>query len=112
MEKTLFQKIIDREISADIVYDDDRVCAFKDINPQAPIHILVIPKEPIASVSEMSSNDKELVGELVYRAKKIAEKEGVDDYRLVINNGIGAGQTVFHLHVHILAGRPFGWPPG
>ncbi len=109
---TIFQKIIDREIPADIVYEDEEVCAFRDINPQAPVHILIIPKKRLPSVSQMAGADETLVGKLFYRAARIAEKEKLDDYRLVVNNGVGAGQTVFHLHVHLLGGRAFGWPPG
>lgn len=109
---TIFQKIINREIPADFVYEDDEVCAFRDINPQAPTHILVIPKKPIVSVATMEEDDAQLIGTLMYRAGCIAKEQQLSDYRLVINNGAGAGQTVFHLHVHILGGRPFGWPPG
>ena len=109
---TIFQKIIDKEIPADIVYEDDDVCAFRDISPQAPVHILVIPKKPITSISEMKEEDSGLIGKLFYRAARIAEGERLNDYRLVVNNGSGAGQTVFHLHVHIMGGRSFGWPPG
>jgi len=109
---TIFQKILDGEIPADIVYRDERVCAFRDIQPQAPTHILVIPVKPITSISEMDGEDQELIGYLLKKATDIAKSEGLDDYRLVINNGSGAGQTVFHLHVHILGGRGFSWPPG
>ena len=109
---TIFQKIIDREIPADIVFEDEFVCAFRDVNPQAPVHILLIPKKPIVSISEISEGDGELIGKLFLHAKKIAKEEGLEDYRLVINNGAGAGQTVFHLHLHILGGRSFTWPPG
>lgn len=109
---TIFQKIIDRQIPADFVYEDDRVCAFRDINPQAPVHILVIPKKPLPGIADATEEDCGLIGHLMYCAAQIAQKEGLKDYRLVINNGAGAGQTVFHLHVHILAGRLFGWPPG
>lgn len=109
---TIFQKIIDREIPADIVYEDDCSLAFRDINPQAPTHILVIPKKPIPKISEMEDHDQELIGRLMFSATRVAQQENLSDYRLVINNGAGVGQTVFHLHVHILAGRSFGWPPG
>ena len=109
---TIFQKIIDRTIPADIVYEDDEVLAFRDINPQAPVHILVIPKKPIASLSEMEEADSELIGKLMYRAAQVARGQNLNDYRLAINNGARAGQTVFHLHVHILGGRLFTWPPG
>lgn len=109
---TIFQKIIDREIPAELVYEDDRALAFKDINPQAPVHILVIPKKPIAKVADMTTDDKELAGHLVWVAREIAADQGLDDFRLVVNNGSGAGQTVFHLHVHLLGGRGLEWPPG
>ena len=109
---TIFQKIIDREISADIVYEDDRALAFNDINPQAPTHILVIPRQPIAKVADAEENDRELLGHLLWVAKEIAARDQIEHYRLVINNGSEAGQSVFHVHVHLLAGRAFGWPPG
>jgi len=109
---TIFQKIIDREIPADIVFEDDQVLAFRDINAVAPTHILVIPKKPIVSLSEMAAGDTDLIGTLMLRATEIARAEKLQDYRIVINNGGGAGQTVFHLHVHILGGRQFTWPPG
>ncbi len=109
---TIFQKIIDREIPADIVYEDDRALAFRDINPQAPVHILVIPKQPIAKVADMAEGDRELIGHLVWVARGVAKDEQLDDFRLVVNNGSGAGQTVFHLHVHLLGGRGLDWPPG
>ncbi|CAM2007029.1 histidine triad nucleotide-binding protein [Acanthopleuribacter pedis] len=109
---TLFQKIIDREIPADFVYEDDDVCAFRDIAPQAPTHILVIPKKPLVKIAEMGEEDTLLIGKLMLCATQIAKEQGIEDYRLVINNGAKAGQSVFHLHLHILAGRPFTWPPG
>ncbi len=109
---TIFQKIIDGEIPADIVWEDERALAFKDISPQAPVHVLVIPRQPIASVGDMSAEDRELVGHLFWAAQQVAAQLEVEDYRLVVNNGKGAGQEVFHLHVHLLAGRPFSWPPG
>lgn len=109
---TLFRKIIDREIPADIVYEDDRALAFRDINPQAPVHILVIPRKELARVAEMTEEDRDLLGHLFFVARGIAAKEGLEDYRLVINNGAGAGQSVFHLHLHLLGGRKFAWPPG
>jgi histidine triad (HIT) family protein len=112
MTDTIFSKIIARQIPADIVYEDDLCLAFRDINPQAPVHILIIPKNPIAMVSAAKDTNKELLGHLLITACAIAKKEGHDDYRLVINNGEKAGQTVFHLHVHLLAGRHFTWPPG
>jgi histidine triad (HIT) family protein len=109
---TIFQKIIDREINADIVFEDDQVLAFRDISPQAPVHILVIPKKPLVSISHMEDGDVGLIGHLMQAATKVAEDQGLKDYRLVMNNGAGAGQTVFHLHLHILGGRPMSWPPG
>ena len=112
-EPTLFEKIIAREIPADIVFEDDLCLAFRDINPQAPVHILVIPKKPIPMISDAETGDEPLLGHLLTMAAKIAADEGYGDaFRLAINNGAKAGQTVFHLHVHILAGRQFTWPPG
>lgn len=112
MSDTIFGKIINREIPADIVYEDERCLAFRDVNPQAPVHILVIPKAPIAKLSDLESNQQELLGYLLLKVKEIAEQENLGDYRVVINNGAGAGQSVFHLHLHLLAGRSFDWPPG
>jgi histidine triad (HIT) family protein len=111
--ETIFSKIIKREIPADIVYEDELCLAFRDVNPQAPTHILVIPKKPITKVSEVETSDQSLLGHLLLTANSIAANEGYGDaFRIVINNGEAAGQTVFHLHIHILAGRPFTWPPG
>jgi len=113
MSDTLFSKIIQREIPADIVYEDEQCLAFRDVNPQAPVHILVIPKKPIAMVADAAEEDEALLGHLLTTASKIAKQEGFGDaFRLVVNNGADAGQTVFHLHVHILGGRSFAWPPG
>lgn len=113
MTETIFSKIIKREIPADIVYEDDQCLAFRDANPQAPMHILVIPKEPVAMLADTSDQHEKMLGHLLITAKKIAAQEGHGDaFRLVINNGEKAGQTVFHMHVHILAGRKFTWPPG
>ena len=109
---TIFQKIIDKEIPADIVYEDEEALAFRDIQPQAPTHVLVIPRKPIANVAAMDAGDKELLGHLLWVASEVARREGLEDYRLVTNNGEGAGQSVFHLHVHLLGGRTLGWPPG
>lgn len=112
-EKTLFTKIIDREIPADIIYEDDVCIAFNDINPQAPLHALVVPKKPIAKVSEASADDDKLLGHLLVAAAGVARAQGYEDgFRLVVNNGEQAGQTVFHIHVHVLGGRAFNWPPG
>ena len=108
----IFLKIINREIPADIIYEDDISIAFNDISPQAPTHILVIPKKEIQKISEADENDKELLGHLLLVAKKITDENNIKDFRLVVNNGTEAGQTVFHLHIHILAGRAFGGPPG
>tara|TARA_B100000965_G_scaffold262678_1_gene221636 strand:+ start:3259 stop:3597 length:339 start_codon:yes stop_codon:yes gene_type:complete len=112
MSENIFLKIINKEIPADIIFEDEYTIAFNDISPQAPVHILVIPKKEIKKLSESEETDKELLGHLMITAKKIASDLKLNDYRLVVNNGAEAGQTVFHLHIHILAGRPFGWPPG
>ena len=113
MSDTLFLKIINREIPADIVYEDEQCLAFKDINPQAPMHILIIPKKPIAKLVEAEASDQELMGHLLLKASEIAAEQGNGDaFRLVVNNGEAAGQAVFHLHLHILGGRPLSWPPG
>jgi len=113
MTDTLFSKIIQREIPATIVHEDDLCLAFRDINPQAPVHILVIPKQPLPMLSDATAADRNLLGHLLLTANRIAMDEGIGDaYRLIVNNGAGAGQSVFHLHVHILGGRSFMWPPG
>ena len=113
MSDTIFGKIIRREIPADIVYEDDLALAFKDITPQAPVHILVIPKKPIPQISEAQVEDQGLLGHLLLTAQKVASEAGLTNgYRLVINNGSDGGQTVFHLHIHILGGRAMEWPPG
>ena len=113
MSNTLFQKIIDREIQADIVFEDEQCLAFRDINPQAPLHVLLIPKKPIDRLASADSEDQALLGHLMLTASRIAADEGHGDaFRLVVNNGAGAGQSVFHLHLHLLAGRSLGWPPG
>ena len=110
---TIFKKIIDKEIPTDILYEDDFCIAFNDINPQAPIHILIIPKKEIPQLSLSDENDCELLGKLLIAANKIAEDHDAKDaFRIVINNGAKAGQSVFHLHLHLLAGRPLSWPPG
>ena len=110
---TIFKKIIDKEIPTDILYEDDFCIAFNDINPQAPIHILIIPKKEIPQLSLSDENDSELLGKLLIAANKIAEDHDAKDaFRIVINNGAKAGQSVFHLHLHLLAGRPLSWPPG
>jgi len=113
MSETIFQKIIDKELPADIVYEDESCLAFKDINPVAPIHILIIPKKRIEKISDSNIEDKELLGHLILVAGNIARDLGIEDaFRLVVNNGAGAQQTVFHLHIHLIAGREFNWPPG
>lgn len=110
---TIFSKIIRREIRADIVYEDDLVLAFRDIVPQAPVHILVIPKKPIPKLADADSQDHALMGHLLLTVKRVAEQEGLNaGYRVVINNGPDGGQTVDHLHIHILGGRQMQWPPG
>ncbi|WP_447977698.1 histidine triad nucleotide-binding protein [Candidatus Nitrospira bockiana] len=113
MKECLFCKIAARQIPSKTVYEDDRVLAFEDINPQAPVHLLVIPKRHVASVQECA-DDPGLVGHLLLAATKLAEKKGIatSGYRLITNTGPHAGQTVFHLHVHLLGGRPMAWPPG
>ncbi|GIT61556.1 MAG: histidine triad nucleotide-binding protein [Gammaproteobacteria bacterium] len=111
--KRYFKKKIDKELPADIVYEDESCLAFKDINPVAPIHILIIPKKRIEKISDSNTEDKELLGHLFLVAGNIARDLGIEDaFRLVVNNGAGAQQTVFHLHVHLIAGREFNWPPG
>ena len=111
---TLFEKIIAGEIPADVVYRDDFCVAFRDINPQAPTHLLVVPRKPIVNVAEAGDGDVEILGRLMLAARNVAREFGLVDsgYRLCINNGAGAGQTVFHLHCHLLSGREMRWPPG
>lgn len=110
---TIFTKIIQREIPADIVYEDDQALAFRDINPRAPVHVLVIPKREIASLAEAGDGDAALLGHLLIAARKVAEQLGLTGgYRTVINCGADGGQTVDHIHVHLLGGRQLGWPPG
>ncbi len=109
---TLFSKIINKELPADIVYEDDEMMAFRDINPVAPVHILLIPKEPLVNLFDAEEVHEQVLGKMMKKAGEIAKAEGLDDFRLVANNGAGVGQTVFHLHLHILGGRDFSWPPG
>lgn len=112
-KETIFSKIIRREIPAEIVYEDDLALAFKDITPQAPVHILVIPKKPIPKLSDAQPEDHKIMGHLLLTAQRVAEQAGLTNgYRVVINNGHDGGQTVYHLHLHILGGREMGWPPG
>jgi histidine triad (HIT) family protein len=113
MTDNLFLKIVERKIPADIVYEDDRSLAFRDINPQAPVHVLIIPKKVIPTHADLTEADKELVGHLHLVAAKLATQLGLTDgYRLVLNCKEQAGQTVPHLHLHLLGGRPMRWPPG
>lgn len=111
---TLFEKIIAREIPADIVFEDDQCLAFRDISPQAPVHILIIPKKAVARIAAAQADDQSLLGHLLLTAADIARRENIapDGYRLVINNGAHGGETVPHLHIHLLGGRPLVWPPG
>ena len=112
-ETTIFQRIIDREIPANIVFEDDLCLAFHDVNPQAPTHVLVIPKKPIRSVDDLTEEDTSLVGHLWLVIRNLAGELGLDDgYRVVVNCGRDGGQTVDHLHYHLLGGRPLTWPPG
>jgi histidine triad (HIT) family protein len=111
---TLFEKIIARQIPADIVYEDDLVLAFRDIKPHAPVHVLIIPKKPIVRIADATPADEHLLGHLLLKAAEVADKLGLKStgYRLVINNGPHAGESVPHLHCHILGGRSLAWPPG
>jgi len=112
MSDTIFGQIARGEIPADIVYEDDRALAFRDINPQAPTHLLVIPRQPIARLSEATEADGGLLGHLMLVAGRVARDAGLKDFRVVVNDGAGAGQTVFHLHLHVIGGRALSWPPG
>lgn len=114
MSDTIFGKIAAGEMSADIVYADDEVVAFRDVSPQAPTHILVIPRKPIPTLNAAQLEDVELLGKLLLAAAKVAAQEGIaaSGYRVVVNCNAAAGQTVFHLHLHVLGGRPLQWPPG
>src|SRR5512140_3443019 len=114
MSKTLFEKIIAREIPGKIVYEDDQVVAFEDIRPQAPVHVLIVPRKPIVRIAEAKPEDHKVLGHLLLKAAEVAEKLGLtkSGYRLVFNNGPDAGEAVPHLHCHILGGRRMGWPPG
>ncbi|HEY3038133.1 MAG TPA: histidine triad nucleotide-binding protein [Pyrinomonadaceae bacterium] len=113
-QSCLFCRIVSREIPADFVHQEDSAVVIRDINPQAPSHLLVIPKEHIESLDDASQKDETLLGHLLRIAARVANAEGLAEggYRTVINNGAGAGQSVFHLHVHVLGGRPMNWPPG
>jgi histidine triad (HIT) family protein len=113
MQMTIFKKIIDKEIPAQIVFEDEHCLAFKDINPQAPIHILLIPKiTEIDRLSHAQVKHQEILGHLMLKAGEIAKQQDLSDFRIVINDGEAAGQSVFHLHIHILGGRDLAWPPG
>ena len=112
-DKTIFKRIIDREIPADIVYEDEFCLAFRDISPKAPVHVLLIPKQEIPAVSDLQDADQPLAGHLLLVAGRLAQQLELNNgYRLVINCGPDAGQAVNHLHIHLLGGRPLGWPPG
>ena len=113
MEATLFEKIINREIPADILYEDELSIVIRDISPQAPTHLLIIPKKVIPKLSDATDEDQNILGHLMIVAGKIAEQLELDEtFRLVVNNGAKAGQSVFHLHLHLLSGRSLNWPPG
>ena len=113
MSLTLFEKIINKEIPAEILYEDDISIVIKDISPQAPTHLLIIPKKVIPKLSDATDEDQDILGHLMLLAGKIANQLGLDGtFRLVVNNGAKAGQSVFHLHLHLLSGRPLNWPPG
>lgn len=113
-EKTIFQKIIDREIPAEILYEDEWIAAFRDIDPKAPVHILIVPKKMIPRVGAAVVEDQQVLGRILLKAGEIAEVAGVKDsgFRLVINHGKDGGESVPHLHCHLLGGRPLSWPPG
>ncbi|MEB3254685.1 MAG: histidine triad nucleotide-binding protein [Synechococcus sp.] len=111
-DDTIFGKILKGDIPCDEVYSDDRCLAFRDIAPQAPVHVLVIPRQPIESLRSAEAADEGLLGHLLLVAAKVAKQEGLSDFRTVINSGAAAGQTVFHLHVHVMGGRSLAWPPG
>ena len=113
MSKTLFEKIVAREIPAQIVFEDDLVLAFRDIHPAAPTHVLIVPKQPVPRIGEATADDQKLLGHLLLKAAEVAKQLDLQNgYRLVINNGADGGETVPHLHVHILGGRHLAWPPG
>ena len=111
---TIFSKIINKEIPAEIVYEDDELLAFNDINPQAPVHILIIPKKEIKTLNDVQIEDKDILGKMILLAKDLAKKYNIDEsgYRTVFNCNDDGGQTVFHIHLHLIGGRSFSWPPG
>ena len=110
--KTIFEQIIDKEIPANLIYEDKLCIIIEDISPQAPVHFLAIPKKMIKGISDLDDDDKDIIGHIMISIRNQMMKMDIKDYRLVINNGSEAGQTVFHLHIHILANRTLGWPPG
>ncbi len=114
MPDCLFCKMVAREMQPDIVYENDDVLAFRDVNPQAPVHILVIPKQHISTINDLQPEHNELIGKLYQVARQVAQQEEISErgYRTLINCNAEAGQTVFHIHMHLLGGRPMGWPPG
>lgn len=113
MSQTLFEKIIAGDIPGDIVYEDELCVAFRDVNPVAPVHILLVPRKPIPMLAKAAADDQSTLGHLMLTAPKVAAAEGFGEaFRLVVNTGVDAGQTVFHLHLHIIAGRSLHWPPG
>lgn len=114
MSKTIFARIIDREIPAQLIHDDERCVAFHDVNPQAPVHVLIVPRKPLVNIDASNEDDSALLGHLLHVAANLARELNVAEsgYRLVINNGKDGGQSVDHLHVHLLGGRPLTWPPG
>ncbi|CAH0769431.1 unnamed protein product [Bemisia tabaci] len=110
---TIFGKILRKEIPATFLYEDDTCVAFKDVNPQAPVHFLVIPRKPIAMLSDATDEDEKILGHLLTTARKVAKEQNLaNGFRVVINNGVDGAQSVYHLHVHVLGGRQLGWPPG
>jgi histidine triad (HIT) family protein len=114
MSDTIFGKIASGELAADIVYEDEHVVAFRDLNPQAPVHVLLIPRKPIPTLNDAASEDSELLGRLMLAAAAVAKQEGIAEqgYRTIVNCNAAGGQTVYHLHVHLIGGRPLQWPPG
>jgi len=114
MEKTIFQKIIDREIKADIIFENGNIIAFNDVNPVAPIHILIVPKKLIESINSIEEEDGELIGEMFLIAKELAKELKINEsgYRTVFNTNDHGGQTVYHIHLHLIGGRKLDWPPG
>ena len=114
MEKTIFDKIINKEIPSEIIFEDDHYLAFNDINPQAPVHILIIPKKRIPTINHLENEDSKVIGDMVLIAKKIAKEQNIDKngYRLVFNCNEHGGQTVYHIHLHLIGGRKLNWPPG